>query len=192
MNEARYSRLTEQTQVLMRKLSEQTQATVILSTRDKDEILILEQISGKESIRVALDVGSRLPLYCTSQGKCFLANMPEEERSRILSRPMISFTPYTLLDSEALAQELQRVRWRGAAVANGEYRIGVRAVSAPILNANGQAEFAIGVVGLFRAIESDEFAEIAKCVVQTASSISAELALHGEAFADAGGRMFGG
>lgn len=118
--------LTEQARLLMRRLSNQTQATVVLSTRDKDMVLILEQISGKDSIRVALDIGSRLPLYCTSQGKCFLANMPDEERDQLLSQHPVSYTPYTILDRDELLKELQRVRWRGAPVyASGTSPFGV-------------------------------------------------------------------
>lgn len=185
-------RFTDQTQRLLRRLSEQTNATVVLSTRDKSDVLILEQIPGKERIRIALDVGTRLPIYCTAQGKCFLANMPKEELDQILSQELTGYTPYTIQDREALLRELQRVRWRGAAVGNGEYRLGIRAVSAPILNADGQADYAVGVVGLFRTIESDEFAEIAKCVQQTASALSAEITPHAEPLAKPKGRPFGG
>lgn len=57
------------------------------------------------------EVGTRLPLHCTSQGKVFLAAMSAAEARRVLSRRALeAYTPNTLVTWEQLAQTLDGVR----------------------------------------------------------------------------------
>ena len=59
----------------MEHLCRQTGASVMLSVCEGGSVITLDQVETRGSLRVVSDTGSRLPIYCTSQGKVFLAHM---------------------------------------------------------------------------------------------------------------------
>lgn len=82
------------------------------------------------------------------------------------------FTPHTITDVSKLKTELSKIRSNGYAVEDGEYKIGLRSVSAPVFDHTGTARYALGVVGLFRRIQSDEFSQSVAQVVAQAANLS--------------------
>lgn len=59
----------------MEHLRRETGASVMLSVYEGDSVITLDQVESREGLRVVSDIGSRLPVFCTSQGKVFLAHM---------------------------------------------------------------------------------------------------------------------
>jgi DNA-binding IclR family transcriptional regulator len=59
----------------MEHLCRQTGVSVMLSVCEGGSVITLDQVETRGSLRVVSDTGSRLPIYCTSQGKVFLAHM---------------------------------------------------------------------------------------------------------------------
>ena len=57
----------------MEHLCRQTGASVMLSVCEGGSVITLDQVETRGGLRVVSDTGSRLPIYCTSQGKVFLA-----------------------------------------------------------------------------------------------------------------------
>ncbi len=72
-------------------------------------------------------------------------------------------------------EQLQRIRQDGYAIENGEYKIGLRAVCAPVFDSDQKVRYAVGVVGLFRRIDSEEFEEAIASTLETARQFSASL-----------------
>lgn len=70
---------------------------------------------------------------------------------------------------------MKHCRENGYAIENGEYKIGLRSISAPVYSFEHKVNYAIGVIGMFRSIHSEEFAEAIKNVKATADMISAAL-----------------
>ena len=113
--------------------------SVFLSVFDRAAVVTLAEEESRASLRVVSEVGARLPVYCTSQGKLFLANSSPAECRRILTHTELkAFTPHTLTTPEQFVPELTRIREQGYAVENGEYKIGLRSVSAPIHDVTGE------------------------------------------------------
>ena len=126
------------------------------------------------------EVGARLPVYCTSQGKLFLAHVSQAESRRILHHTELKpFTPHTLTDPEQFVPELARIRQQGYAVENGEYKIGLRSCSAPIRDASGNVRYALGCVGMFRQVYSDEFRQAIALICEGAQAISHAIGFRG-------------
>ena len=102
------------------------------------------------------------------------------ECRRILTLPVLkAYTPHTLTTPEQFVPELTRIREQGYAVENGEYKIGLRSVSAPIHDVTGEVRYAIGCVGMFRQIQSDEFLHAIRLVCAAADTISRAIGYHG-------------
>ena len=117
----------------MEHLSQRTGASVMLSICEGGSVITLDQVEARDKLRIVSDAGARLPIYCTSQGKVFLAHMPRAQAEKLLRRQsMTQFTPHTITDVSALLQEVDACRTNGFAIENGEYKIGLRAISAPV------------------------------------------------------------
>ena len=59
----------------MEHLRRETGASVMLSVCEGGSVITLDQVESREGLRIVSDIGSRLPVFCTSQGKVFLAHM---------------------------------------------------------------------------------------------------------------------
>ncbi len=160
----------------MDHLCQQTGASVVLSFCEGGSIITLDQAEMRSGLRVASEIGSRLPIYCTSPGKVFLAHMPRTGAETVLrSQSMTPFTPHTVTDIPTLMQEIDRCRADGYAVENGEYRIDLRSVSAPVFTAEGGVRYAVSVIGMFRSVQSDAFRTTIGEVCAAAAMISTAL-----------------
>lgn len=141
---------------------------------------MLDCADAHSDLRVVSEKGSRLPLHCTSQGKLLLAYLPEARRKSLLRRcDFAAYTPHSHPDAASLDAELPEIRVRGYAIENGEYRIGLRSVSAPVFDVNGQAAYAVCVVGMFRRVNSPELERAVRLLLEAAERISFELGYRG-------------
>jgi len=160
----------------MEHLTHEIGTCVTISVLSGSSVVTLDQVEARDQLRIVSDVGARLPLYCTSQGKVFLSSMSEKEAVNLLKRSELTqFTPHTITDVGKLMEEIEECRKNGYAIENGEYRIGLRSISAPVFNANGDVRYTIGVIGMFRSIHSEEFKQAIEKVCSTASMISIAL-----------------
>ena len=80
-----------------------------------------------------------------------------------------------ILTPEQIQADAAATRERGYAIEDGEHRIGLRAIAAPIPDADGRVRYAIGVVGMFRRVQSEEFLTAAHLSVEAARAIATSL-----------------
>ena len=73
--------------------------SVMLSVYEGGSVITLDQVESREDLRIVSDIGSRLPVFCTSQGKVFLAHMSRAGAENLLrSQSLTQFTPHTITD----------------------------------------------------------------------------------------------
>ena len=76
----------------MEHLRRETGASVMLSVYEGGSVITLDQVESRGGgLRIVSDIGSRLPVFCTSQGKVFLAH-----RSRAVLEREIPAIPVAL------------------------------------------------------------------------------------------------
>lgn len=164
----------------MRRVAEETGETVSISALDRGEVLVLDCADAHSDLRVISEKGARLPLHCTSQGKLLLAYLPDNQRKSLLRGcDFAAYTPHGHTNAASLEAELPEIRAQGRAIENGEYRIGLRSVSVPVFDVNGQAAYAACVVGMFRRINSPELERAAGLLTAAAERISFALGYRG-------------
>ncbi len=164
----------------MRRTAEETGETVNLAALDGSGVLILDSAVAHGNYRVASQRGARLPLHCTSQGKLLLAYLPPQQRRSLLRGCRFEdYTPHSHRTAEALEADLVQIRERGYALENGEFRIGLRSVSAPVFDAQGQAAYALCAVGMFRRMDSPELERAVRLVREAAQRISFDMGYRG-------------
>lgn len=157
-------------------ISYHTGEAVFLSILDRGEIITLDRADNRTGLQTSAEMGCRLPIHCTSQGKLFLAYMNEQEQENILRRTELrEYTNHTITSLSALRKEFDVIRQQGYAIENGEYKKGLRSVAAPIFDQDGKVRYAIGIIGMFRQIESEQFVRAISVVKETASKISKAL-----------------
>ena len=168
--------IIETAKPFIQHISYHTGEAVFLSILDRGEVITLDRADNRTGLQTSAEMGCRLPVHCTSQGKLFLAYMSEEERVDLLGRTdLCEYTRHTLTTRDALYKEFQKIREQGYAIENGEYKAGLRSVAAPIFDENGDVRYAIGIIGMFRQIESDKFERAIAVVRETAEKISQAL-----------------
>lgn len=154
-------------------ISYETGQTVFLSILDRGEVITLDHAESRIGLDITAEVGCRLPVHCTSQGKLFLAHMPEAERNALLTRnPLSEYTNHTIATMPQLMKELEKIKADGYAIENGEYKTGLRSVAAPVFDSEGNVRYAIGIIGMFRHIETEQFTKAVQVVRETAKKIS--------------------
>jgi DNA-binding IclR family transcriptional regulator len=125
-----------------------TRDTVHLAVREGLRALYVERISGRESVPVVSQVGSRLPLHATGVGKVLLASAPEEVAEEALRSPTRE-TRHTVVEPGRLRRELTEIRRRGFARTTEEMSLGTASVAVPItveLSTGGVVAGALGIV----------------------------------------------
>lgn len=143
---------------------------------NRSEVITIEQVQSRAGLRVVSEVGTRLPLHCTSQGKVFLSAMADHEAKRVLSRRTLEpYTPKTLVTWEELFRVMQAARENGYAVEEGEYRFGLCSPSAPVRDSSGAVRYAVGVVGMFDSVRSPDFQRDIDLTCAAAAQISTAL-----------------
>src|SRR5579864_136028 len=132
---------------VLEELALRTGETVNLAILQGDQVVNIDQIAAPNLVVNVNWVGKQTPLHATSNGKVLLAFLPEAERTRLLSQPLVRFTPRTITDVKTLERQLTRVREEGWAFTLEELEIGLNAVAAPVRGTDGQVSAAVSVAG---------------------------------------------
>ena len=149
--------------------------SVYLARLSGDDLLLAICEEPHTSFRITSEVGTRLPLHCSSQGKAILANRSRYEAERLLRRaPLEVMTPHTVTDPDRLLDSLAAIRAQGYAEEHEEYRLGLKSVAAPIYEGDGPCRYAIGVICI-AGTPAAEFASMRAAVMETAQNLSALL-----------------
>ncbi len=158
----------------LEKASKEIGETVNLAILDGTEIVYVERIKTQQILNINLEVGSRLPAYCTSMGKAMLAFLPKKELEDLLKEMTLRpHTSNTITSKEVLLRELEKVRRRGFATNNEELSNGLRSVAAPVRDAGGRVIAAVNIAVPSSRVQLKRLETVlARKAVETADQIS--------------------
>jgi DNA-binding IclR family transcriptional regulator len=121
------------------RLSEELHETVDLSTVKKDHLVFIDQVIGSQRLRTVSAVGETFPLYCTANGKAYLAQLSESDIEVLIGRAYERRTPKTLQRIDALLADLKVARRTGVAYDREEHTLGVCAVGVALQDPLGNS-----------------------------------------------------
>ncbi len=159
----------------MERLVKATGESASLSMLDRGEALVLLHAEPDSAFHIVSETGAHLPAFCTAQGKILLSALSDAAVRRIFEAQFQQFTPHSVSSADALLKEFETVRKTGFAIENGEFKIGVRGVAAPIKDHTGAIRYCVGLIGMFRRVDSDEFRAATAEVIKTAAALSEAL-----------------
>jgi IclR family transcriptional regulator, pca regulon regulatory protein len=133
-------------QPYLERVSQELHESCSVGVLEEDEVLYIARAAAQRIMSVDLNVGSRLPAYCSSLGRVLLAHLPPAELDAYLARVELKpLTERTIAEPSTLLEALEQVRRKGYALVDQELEIGLRSIAVPIRNAAGQVVAAMNV-----------------------------------------------
>ena len=147
-------------QPILDRLSESLREACSVATLDGDEIVYLARSSSSRIMSPALNVGRRLPAYCTSIGHVLLAHLPPQELDDYLARVRFHpYTEYTPTSTAKLLPLLAAVRESGFAFASQQMEPRLCTLAVPVRDITGHYVAGINVILQGRLVTRAEMAE---------------------------------
>lgn len=172
--------LRELAQPFLTRLVEETGECAHAAVASGRWALVVDDVETNQPLRVVAGRGRRVPLHCTSAGKCLLAfdlaTIPTELPAR---------TARTITNSEILRLHLADIAQRGYALDDEENDPGVRCISGPVFNATGEPIGCIGIDGPSVRVTDSRIEVLAQQVVSAANQLTARITGHQSASAQA-------
>lgn len=167
--------LTKLGQPVCQTLADSFGETVNIAVHDAGVAINITQARGSAAVSAVNWIGQRTPLHATSSGKVLLAHLPVEERKRLASLPLDSYTENTVVDPDRLLAELETVAAQGYAACFEELELGLHAVAVPVRGHRGEVVAAMSASGPSYRLSRQRVGEIVPAMTTAAADLSAQL-----------------
>jgi IclR family transcriptional regulator, pca regulon regulatory protein len=146
-------------QPVLDRLGESLREACSLATLDGDEIVYIARSTSSRIMSPQLNVGRRLPAYCTSVGHVLLAHLLPDELAAYLARVRFHpYTEYTPASNDKLVPLLKTVRECGYAFASQQMEPRLCTLAVPVRDAGGHYVAGINVILQGRLVSRNEMA----------------------------------
>ncbi|MEO1010088.1 MAG: IclR family transcriptional regulator [Bacteroidota bacterium] len=115
----------------MQTLASKTRQSCHLSILQNDRLMVILQMRSPEPISLSVEEGIHFPLSVTNSGKVFLAMLPRQKRTEVLSRD-IYFTQWPSSKKKQFLQKVEKVAQDGHCAALSQLTSGVTDIAVPI------------------------------------------------------------
>jgi len=159
-------RLNEIAKPIMKKLTEETNETTVLTIRSGFEVICIESCSSTRLIRFVVENGKLLPLHQGASGKAILAFESEQIINEVMKNIEDENHRITLLE------ELNKIRMDGYCTTFSEVDKDIFGVGAPIFDNNGKVIASLTVAGPIDRWEEHSKTGVIKAVVDSADEIT--------------------
>lgn len=172
------SELIQTVHPFLQEIQQKTDLSLFLGIRSGDRAVIVDKVDSTSDLRVASEVGMRLPLSAGAGGKALLSQLDDDDIDAFLAEHDLKrFTPSTCMDKEAFKQTVLKVRETGAAYDMEEYIEGIVAIAVPIETFRRSVQAAIWAIGLKRQIPDNRLEAYASLLKEAANRISLRLSM---------------
>lgn len=160
----------------LKTLHELTFETVHLGVLNGPEVIYLDKVESKKTVRMYSQIGNASPVYCTGVGKAALSTLPDEKLEALLAQiEFRRFTEHTLTRREAVMAEIREIRETGNAWDREEHEIGIHCVAAPVCSSDGSISAGISVTGPAYRLSQEQLREWAGPVREAAAAIMQDM-----------------
>ena len=161
----------------LKQLVELTGETAELSTRLKDQLILIEQVEGPDAVRLFSRIGSAYPYFhATAPGKVYLAHVDRNKLRSVMTRMGLpKITEHTITQLDVLERELKTVAQRGFASDTEEMRAGVCRIAAPVYDKAGKVVACLGIAAPSFRIHKGDYDRIGNLVKRQSQELSADL-----------------
>lgn len=162
---------------IMTDLAEETGEIAILAVLMRDELIIIDKVEPQRPFVIPkFDLATTM--HSTAIGKVLLAHASDLVVETILGRGLERHTNTTLIDRDALLDNLEQVRRQGYAVGCNETIDGITCIAVPIYDAGGKVMAALSVSSASSRLTADRYEAAVRTLQAKASLISKKLGCH--------------
>ena len=169
------NRTVERANPFLLDLNRACKETVNYSEPDGVDMVYVGRFPTSLTTPVHMPLGRRLPIYCTSAGRAYLACLsPSDRRAILAASDRVAHTRKTITDVDTLLARCEEAAELGYAYADGEFYSGDLNVSAPVLT-NGRPVGVVTISAPSTRWTLDKLREqLAPMVMETAHLISSK------------------
>jgi DNA-binding IclR family transcriptional regulator len=168
--------LLKQAKSILEELANICGETSYISILRNSDVVYLDSVESKTTVRVVSRVGLHLPVHATAAGKALIMYDSEDELKKKIPSELRKLTPNTIDDIEDLMRELARSREKGYTTDLEEFEIGVCCVGAPVRDYTGRIVGAISVSGPASRLTKEKIdSELSAYVVEKSGELSKKL-----------------
>ncbi len=147
-------------QPLMDLAAAEAREVCSLAVLDGDDVVFIARASATRMFSTGLEIGHRLPAFCTSVGRVLLSRLPDDQLRMAIERMSLrATTPQTITDKETLIASIIAVRSDGYALVDSEAEPSFRSIAVPIRRYDGGIVAAVNIGGHVDRITTDEMKE---------------------------------
>jgi IclR family pca regulon transcriptional regulator len=140
------ARLPRVVQPLLYRLAYTVGEAASAGVLDHDQLVCVAAVSAGQLVSATLQPGTRVPAWCTANGRMLLAGLPQDQLEAFLERVQTEqITEHTIVSKERLAVEIARVRAQGYALVDQELELGLRTMAVPLRNFRGDVVAAMNI-----------------------------------------------
>jgi len=140
------ARLPRIVQPLLYRLAYSLEEAASAGVLDHDQLVCVAAVSAGRLVSTTLQPGTRVPAFCTANGRVLLAHLPQAQMAHFLERLQPEqITAHTIVNKERLALEIARTREQGYALVDQELELGLRTMAVPIRNFRGEVVAAMNI-----------------------------------------------
>lgn len=130
----------------LHKLAHTLQEASSAGVLDASDVICIAATTAGRVVSATLQPGTRVPAYCTANGRVLLSSLPQERVDAWLEQQTLEpLTPHTITHKERLRIEIARARSQGFAAVDQELELGLRTISVPLKNLRGDSVAALNV-----------------------------------------------
>ena len=160
---------------VLRKLVDEVGESCNITLLSGSEVLYIDRVETPAPLRFYLHPGSRVPAHCSASGKLFLAQMPLNQRQRLLENvPLERYTAGTITDLDSLEREIGVVKSAGYAVDNEEFLPGLFCVAVLVPAGDGRrSNTGIAIQAPVMRLSADRIKDVLPALQRAANAIAA-------------------
>ena len=133
-------------QPVLDRIASAAQEISSLALLDGDEVIFIARGSPARVFTTGLEIGYRLPAYCTSVGRALLGRFDDDELAgRLNAMHREPLTPRTVTDPKLLLKTIQADRAKGYSMVDREAEPHFRSISVPVRRYDGIIVAAINI-----------------------------------------------
>ena len=151
-----------------------------LGVLEGDKVLYIEKMHMVTPAKLYRRIGTSVPAYCSSLGKCILSGYSKTQLEEIMAEcSFIKFTEKTIDNMDTLHRELNKVRLQGWAIDDEEYEKGHRCIGVPVYDYRGEIVAAVSASGEKHVLTDERVQETAEYLMEKAMQLSRDMGYTG-------------
>jgi IclR family transcriptional regulator, pca regulon regulatory protein len=142
------------------RLSSEAQEISSMAILDGNDAVFIARASPTRIFSSGIDIGYRLPAFCTSVGRVLLSRLSDDEMAKALdAMDLAPLTPFTVTNKKLLLKAIIADRAQGYSLVDREAEPGFRSISVPVRRYDGAIVAAINMGAHVDRISAAEMLE---------------------------------